>query len=79
MCPSAKEEYLKDILANITSDQAVHILKALWEKRSDVRREIPGELNSRYSVPSVGHEVKFADNLSDYSPTPLSPAISYHT
>jgi len=36
MCPSAKEEYLKDILANITSDQAVCILKALWGKLSDV-------------------------------------------
>ena len=38
-----KEEYLKDILANITSDQAVHILKALWEKRSDVRELIANE------------------------------------
>jgi hypothetical protein len=38
-----KEEYLKDILANITSDQAVHILKALWEKRSDVREIIVKE------------------------------------
>jgi hypothetical protein len=40
MCPSVKKEYLKDILANITSDQAVHILKVLWEKRSDVREII---------------------------------------
>jgi len=34
------EEYSKDILANITSDQAVHILKVLWEKRIDVREII---------------------------------------
>jgi len=38
-----KEKNLKDILANITSDQAVHILKALWEKRSDVREIIVNE------------------------------------
>jgi len=37
MCPLVKEEYLKDILAHITSDQAVHILTVLGEKRSDVR------------------------------------------
>lgn len=43
MCPLVKEEYLKDILANITSDQAVHILKVLWEKRSDVREIIVNE------------------------------------
>jgi hypothetical protein len=43
MCPSVKKEYLKDILANITSDQAVHILKVLWEKRSDVREIIVNE------------------------------------
>jgi len=34
---------LKDILANITSDQAVNILKVLWEKRSDVREIIVHE------------------------------------
>ncbi len=34
---------MKDILANITSDQAVHILKVLWEKRSDVREIIVKE------------------------------------
>jgi hypothetical protein len=34
---------LKSILANITSDQAVHILKVLWEKRSDVREIIVNE------------------------------------
>ncbi len=39
----AKEEYLKDILANITSDQAVHILKVLWEKRRDVREIMVNE------------------------------------
>jgi len=43
MCPSVKKEYLKDILANITSDQAVHILTVLWEKRSDVREIIVNE------------------------------------
>ena len=34
---------MKDILADITSDQAVHILKVLWEKRSDVREIIVHE------------------------------------
>ena len=38
-----KKEYLKSILDNITSDQAVHILKALWEKRSDLRETIVQE------------------------------------
>ena len=40
MCPSVKKKDLKDVLANITSDQAVQILKVLWEKRSDVREII---------------------------------------
>jgi hypothetical protein len=43
MHPSREGGILKDILANITSDQAVHILKVLWEKRSDVREIIVSE------------------------------------
>ena len=39
-----KEEYVKGILTNITSDQAVYILKVLWEKRSDVREIIVNEV-----------------------------------
>jgi len=37
--PAALEVADLDVgeLANIISDQAVHILKVLWEKRSDVR------------------------------------------
>jgi len=38
-----KKECSKSILDNITSDQAVHILKALWEKRSDLRETIVKE------------------------------------
>jgi len=43
MCPSVKKKNSKDILANITSDQAAHILKVLWDKRSDVREIIVNE------------------------------------
>ena len=41
-----KKESLKSILDNITSDQAVQILKALWEKRSDLRTTIVKEAES---------------------------------
>ena len=40
---------MKDILANITSDQAAHILKVLWEKRSDVREIIVSEAEKLYA------------------------------
>jgi len=56
MCPLVKEKELKDILANITSDQAVQILKTLWEKRSDVREIIVSEAE-RLLVPVDPDEI----------------------
>lgn len=56
MCPSAKEKELKDILANITPDQAAQILKVLWEKRGAAREIIIREAE-RLLVPVDPDEI----------------------